>query len=230
MRLKVLCVEDDFTIQVLIEESLPEFDVITAANLKMAEIELAKHVFDAILLDIELPDGDGLKFFTKLTHDHKHKKVPTLFLSSHSDITNKLMAFSIGADDFITKPFDPRELHARLISKVKKMQSEEEIKKIRRIGNLEIDFDRQKVFHLSKEKQKDLSLTAIEIKILTMLSKRLEQVYSREQILTSVWGETTITDRTVDSHIAHLRTKISDSNVVIDTVKNFGYRIVLRAD
>ncbi len=228
MRAKILSIEDDLTIQMLIEQSLSEFTVVTVANLKNAEVELSKNVFDAILLDIELPDGDGLKFFSKLSHDQKHKKIPTLILSGHGDISNKLMAFSVGADDFITKPFDPLELNARLTSKIRKMQIQIEEKKTKKIGDLEIDFDRQRVFQIIKGKEKDLALTSIEIKILTLLSKRTEQVFSREQILSSVWGETAITDRTVDSHIAHLRTKISESSIVIDTVKNFGYRLILK--
>lgn len=228
MKHRILCIEDDLTIQTLIEQSLKEFMVVTVVSLKAAEIELSKSVFDAILLDIELPDGDGLRFFTKLTHEQKFKKVPTLILSGHGEISNKLMAFSIGVDDFITKPFDPLELNARLSSKIKKEQLDVDAKKMRKVGDLEIDFDRQRVFQIVKGKEKDLSLTAIEIKILTMLSRRPEQVFSREQILNSVWGETAITDRTVDSHIAHLRVKISESSVMVDTVKNFGYRIVFK--
>ena len=228
MRSKVLCIEDDQTMQVLIEQTLVDFKVVTVASLKLAEYELSKNEFAAILLDIELPDGDGLKFFTRISQDSKYKKIPTLILTGHGDIANKLMAFSVGADDFITKPFDPLELNARLASKIKKMQVDIEDKKTQKIGDLEIDFDRQRVSHIVKGKERDLSLTAIELKILTMLSKRVEQVFSREQILTSVWGETNITDRTVDSHVAHLRTKISESTVVIDTVKNFGYRLLIK--
>ncbi len=228
MRSKILCVEDDLTIQALIEQSLKNFNLVTVSNLKDAEREISQNIFDAILLDIELPDGDGLKFYTRLTHDQNFRKTPTLFLSGHGDISNKLLAFSVGADDFITKPFDPLELNARISSKIKKKQGEIDEKKTHRIGDLEIDFDRQRVFQIINGKEKDLILTSIEIKILTLLSRRTEQVFSREQILNSVWGDTIITDRTVDSHIAHLRTKISPSSVVIDTVKNFGYRLILK--
>jgi two-component system phosphate regulon response regulator PhoB len=228
MRSKILSIEDDLTTQVLIEQSLKDYTIVTASDLKTAELELSRNIFDAILLDIELPDGDGLKFFTKLSHEQKFKQIPTLILSGHGDISNKLLAFSVGADDFITKPFDPLELNARLSSKIKKMQVDIDAKRTCKIGDLEIDFDRQKVFQKFKGREKDLFLTAIEIKILTMLSKRTEQVFSREQILNNVWGETVITDRTVDSHVAHLRTKIADSKVVIDTVKNFGYRVILK--
>lgn len=223
-----MSVEDDPVVQVLIEQSLREFNVVHVATLKAAEIELLKNGFDAILLDIELPDGDGLKFFTKLTHDAHHKKVPTLFLSGQTDISNKLLAFSMGADDFITKPFDPLELNARLTSKINKLRNADRAKRTQRLADLEIDFDRQKVLQIVNGKEKDLLLTAIEIKILTLLSKRSEQVFSREQILASVWGETSITDRTIDSHIAHLRTKISESRVIVNTVKNFGYCVVIK--
>lgn len=230
MRIKVLSIEDDITIRALIEASLGEFHIINASSLKMAQELLSQHVFDALLIDIELPDGDGLKFYTKLTQELKYKKIPALFLSSYGDISNKLLAFSIGAEDFITKPFDPIELNARLSSKIRKYQSQIENLKTRMVGNVEIDFDRQRAFCNLSGKQKDLILTSIEFKILTLLSKRLEQVYSREQILTNVWGETTITDRTVDSHIAHLRTKLEDSTIAVDTVKNVGYRLILKTD
>jgi DNA-binding response OmpR family regulator len=228
VRMKVLCIEDDPTIQTLVTQSLRDFNIIQALTLKNAEVLLERNSFDAILLDIELPDGDGLKYYTKLSQDLKYRKIPTLILTGHNDISNKLMAFSVGVDDFISKPFDPLELSARLSSKIKKAQSEIEEKKLRKIGDLEIDFDRQKVFHIKDGKEIDLQLTSIEIKILSLLTRRVEQVFSREQILNNVWGDTNITDRTVDSHIAHLRNKIVGSNVKIDTAKNFGYSLVIK--
>lgn len=227
MRTKILSIEDDITIQALIEASLSEYQLVKVANLQEAQKELEQNHFDALLLDIELPDGDGLKFYTKLAQEIKYKKIPTLFLTAHDDISNKLIAFSIGAEDFITKPFNPLELNARITSKLKKAQNQVESFKTRHIGDLEIDFDRQRAFRNINGKQKDLLLTAIEFKILTLLSKRLEQVYSRDQILTAVWGQTSITDRTVDSHVAHLRNKLTGATVLIDTVKNFGYRLIL---
>ena len=228
MKFRILSIEDDPTIQALIEQSLRDYYVVSVQTLKAAELELAKYHFEAILFDIELPDGDGLRFYTKLSQDPKFKKTPTLFLTGHGDISNKLIAFSVGADDFLTKPFDPLELNARVTSKIKKMASEIEEKKVRKLGDLEIDFDRQKVFHIKNGKEKDLSLTGIELKILACLSKRLEQVYSRNQILDEVWGGTSITDRTVDSHVAHLRSKIEATTVVVDTVKSFGYRVIVK--
>ena len=228
MKSRILSIEDDVTIQVLIEQSLKEFLVVSVSTLKQAQDEILKSEFDALLIDIELPDGDGLRFYTKISQDQKYKKIPAIFLTGQIDVSTKLMAFSMGADDYVTKPFDPLELNARVTSKIKKNEKLIDEKKVRKIGDLEIDFDRQKCFQIKNGKEVDLSLTAIELKILTFVSKRLEQVYSREQILSEVWGDTNITDRTVDSHIAHLRAKTETSKVVIDTVKNFGYRVIVK--
>lgn len=230
MNAKILCIEDDLDVQALIELSLKGYAISFVSTLKDAETMLSENSYDAILLDIQLPDGDGLKFFSKLLHDTQYKKNPTLILSGHDEIDNKLLAFSIGVDDFITKPFNPLELKARLSSKIRKKSEEAAAKKVRQIGDLEIDFDRQKAIQIKNGQQRDLSLTAIELKILSLLSKRKEQVFSRPQILESVWGDIKITDRTVDSHIANLRSKMTDSSVVIDTVKNLGYRLIVKPD
>lgn len=229
MRFRILSIDDDPTVQTLLKESLREHFVISAYNLKEALMELPKTSFDAIILDIELPDGDGLRFYTEISQNEKYSQIPTLFLSGHNEISNKLMAFTLGADDFLSKPFDPLELNARIISKIKKHIQIVEDKKIQKIGDIEIDFDRQKAFQNKNGKQFDLSLTTIELKILACLSRRLEQVYTREQIISLAWGETHISDRTVDSHIAHLRTKVKNSEVQIDTVKSFGYRAILKS-
>jgi DNA-binding response OmpR family regulator len=229
MRSKILSIEDDPTMQLLIEGSLADYQVVQARSIKEAEALLPTGDFEAVLLDIELPDGDGLKFYAKLSHDQKLKSIPVLVLSGHAEISNKLVAFSIGAEDFIAKPFDPLELSARVHSKIQKRRQGATEKRLRRVGDLEIDFDRQRAFRMESGQEKDLQLTGIELRILSLLSRRIDQVYSREQILSEIWGQTHITDRTVDSHIAHLRQKIENSKVSISTVKNFGYRLNLGA-
>lgn len=228
MNFKILCIEDDLTTQTLLVASLKEYDVVCVSTIKQAEEALVKCNFHALLLDIQLPDGDGLRFLTQLKHNEKYIKIPIMILSGHAEISNKVMAFTFGAEDFITKPFDPVELNARVSAKIRRRQLEIDKAKIRKIENLMIDFDRQKVFYINNSTEQDLGLTSIEIKIISFLTKRLEQVYSREQIMDNVWGETFITDRTIDSHVAHLRQKIEKTQVQIDTVKNFGYRAVIK--
>lgn len=227
---QILCLEDDITIQALVAASLKEYTVVAAKTIAEAETLIKRGTqFCALLIDIHLPDGDGLRFLAKITQNSENQSIPVLILSDHAGISNKVMAFTFGADDFIAKPFDPIELQARVTSKIKKKYAILEHSKIRRIGDLLLDADRQKVFWLTNGKETDLQLTAIELKILHLLSKRIEQVYSREQIMDQVWGQTFINDRTIDSHIAHLRQKISSSQVAIETVKAFGYRANLRS-
>lgn len=227
MRTKILCIEDDLTTQTLIKASLQNFNIVMANNLHDAETEIDKGDFAAAIFDINLPDGDGLRFYSRLKQNSKLKDVPVLFLSGHNDISNKLLAFSMGADDFITKPFDSMELNARVLSKINKSLSTIEEKNTRILGDVEIDLDRQKVSRIENGNEVDLSLTAIEQKILILLSSRIEQVFSREQILNSVWANAHITDRTVDSHIAHLRSKLKETLILINTVKNFGYKLTI---
>lgn len=228
MRRKILCVEDDATMQALVTGSLADYQVLTAGSIQEAQKIISNEEVETILLDIELPDGDGLKFLTTLAQDTKYKSIPILILTGHSDISNKLIAFSIGADDFVSKPFDPLELNARVTAKLRRRSYEKEVQQSRRIGNVEIDFDRQKAFAYLHGKERDLQLTAIELRILSLLTKRLEQVYSREQILNEIWGNVYVSDRTVDSHIAHLRQKILETELVVDTVKSFGYRALIK--
>jgi DNA-binding response OmpR family regulator len=228
MKNKILCIEDNPTIQTLVQLSLQEYDVTCAASLHEAETQLLSHTYAALLIDIQLPDGDGLRFLAQLSQKPHFKNIPILIFSNYSEISNKVAAFTLGADDFIAKPFDPIELNIRITAKIRKKNSESEQQKTRSLGDLLIDFDRQKVFLLNSSQELDLELTSIEIKILALLTKRLEQVYSREQILQSVWGSTSISDRTIDSHVAHLRQKIKNSQLQIETAKSFGYRAALR--
>ncbi|MBY0384862.1 response regulator transcription factor [bacterium] len=228
MKDKVLCIDDDLTTQALVEASLANYQVVPALTIKDADQLLLKQQFEALVIDIQLPDGDGLRYVNKLLQVDKIKEIPMFVFSNHKELSNKVMAFSLGADDFIEKPFDPIEFKARIESRIHKKKLLKDLKQILQIGDILLDLDRQKAFHVINNEEKDLQLTSYELKILKMLSKRLEQVYSREQILQNVWGETFISDRTVDSHIAHLRQKIADTKLSINTVKNFGYSLSIK--
>ena len=230
MKKHILCIEDDDTIQTLVEVSLTDYLVHKAKSLKEAEKELSQYSFSALIMDIELPDGDGLRFLSQIMQQEKYKKIPVLVLSHHVEISNKVMAFSVGAEDFIGKPFDPIELNIRLTAKIKRRDAEQDEQKIRKIADVLLDFDRLKSFLVVGFKEVDLNLTSIELKIFSTLTKRLEQVYSRDQLMNLVWGETFISDRTVDSHIAHLRQKIEPTAIAIETSKNFGYRAAMKTN
>lgn len=217
----ILCIEDDLVMQTLVVESLKNYQVTVTDTLKEACDILDKERFDAILLDIQLKDEDGLRVLEKVSKKDGFFQNTALFImSSHKDISKKMMAFSLGADDFISKPFDPLELQIRLDARLKKIASPTEIK---HIGDLIVDLQKQKVFIVKDNVKKDINLTAIELKIFNYLTSQMDRVFSREQIIHEVWDNLSITERTVDSHIGHLRKKIADSKLSIITSNNFGY-------
>lgn len=222
----ILCIDDDLVIQTMVIESLRSFNVKAVDNLKSANEILDKEKFDAILLDIQLKDEDGLRILERVSKKDGFFKNTVLFiLSSHKDISKKMMAFTLGADDFVTKPFDPLELEIRLNARLKKLTDPTDF---RNVGNLLIDFQKQKVFVQNESTKTEINLTAIELKILSYLTAHLDRVYSRQQIIDEVWNGQSITERTVDSHIAHLRKKISDSSLIIQTSNSLGYSATLK--
>ena len=227
MKNKILCIEDDKTTQQIVKHALADYNVIMASTLLEAEDKIKGSELSAAIFDIKLPDGDGIHLYSRLRQLTQLKNIPVIFLSGNDDLSNKLLAFSIGADDFISKPFDPLELSARITSRINKNYISDTERKTRQLSDLMIDLDRQKVLLLKDNTEIDLQLTAIEQRILILLSSRKEQVFSREQILNHVWKDAHVFDRTVDSHIAHIRNKIKNTGVKIATVKNFGYKLTI---
>ncbi len=224
MRSIVLCIEDDPFFQTLIEESLSRgrhFQLEFAANLAVAREKLKNQKYDAILLDLSLPDGDGLRFLTEIQGANLP---PVLVLTGQTEVPSRVAAFQLGADDFLAKPFEPLELEARLLARIKKSQTLKEQADTFSLGDVEIDHARVRVSRKVRGESHDLSFTAIEFKILVSLTQRLETVLSREQLLEKVWPGTYINERTVDSHIAHVREKLADSKLKVETVKGLGYR------
>lgn len=226
MQGELLVIEDDQACRELIRSSLGHYVVHAAENLREAKVHLheKRSRLDGILLDIHLPDGDGLRLLFELSRNDDFKNVPCLILSADHDISGKVMAFSQGADDFIQKPFDPIELKARVDARVQKSKSTLADQSQLKLADLLIDFQKQKAFLCHREGAlMDLELTLKELKILTLLCKRLETVFTRDKILLHVWEGLSISDRTVDSHIAHLRKKISKTGIEIETFKGMGY-------
>jgi DNA-binding response OmpR family regulator len=135
------------------------------------------------------------------------------------------MAFEYGADDYVVKPFDPLEFRSRIFSRIKKTKEKSEDQSKILIGDFSLDLQTFKAFMKQGSQTIDLNLTPLEIKILFYLAHSMDQVFSRAQIMDYLWKDTYVNDRTVDSHIAHLRQKILDTPISIDTVKGIGYKI-----
>lgn len=226
MRAKILSIEDDPTIAELIPKILHDTEVTSVASLTEATLALKQKSFDLVLVDITLTDGNGIYFIAenldRLTTDH----TAFIFLSGDSKMATKIIAYNLGAEDYIQKPFDPTELQTRVNSKLQKLKNVHNL--ILQIADLVIDLEKFKVFKKSDNAQIDLAFTTHELKILHLLAQQPEKVFSRSQILDAIWSNINITDRTIDSHITHIRKKIAHSKVAINTIKFIGYQLSIK--
>jgi DNA-binding response OmpR family regulator len=221
----ILCVEDNSEIQILVEAALDQHQVTLAKTLAEAKISLKRQTYDLVILDLELPDGDGMKFLAEIGQD---AEIPVFILTGRTETANKVIAFSLGVDDFISKPFDPLELRARVNAKLKKTATAQDQQAVMKLKDLTIDVEKQRVTIIKSQANENVSLTSIEFRLLLTFARAPDRVFSRTQLLDKVWGsDIAVTDRTVDTHVGHLRKKISASSVKIETVLNEGYRLLI---
>jgi two-component system alkaline phosphatase synthesis response regulator PhoP len=232
--LKILVVDDETYIVELVKFNLEKegFQVVVAYDgLKALEmIKLEKP--DLILLDIMLPNIDGLQVCRILKQDPNYNTIPIIMLTAKGKDIDTVLGLEMGADDYIKKPFSPREMVARVKARIralKILQAEEAMgKKIFIIKDLIIIPDKHEAF-LGEEK---LELTPKEFEVLTLMAANPGKVFTREALLEIVWGYEFLGDtRTVDVHIRHLRQKLKDDfsyPVYIETVRGVGYRLIER--
>ncbi len=221
---KLLCIEDSQEFQILIGHALKGWFIDFASTLEQARLLLdqSHQKYQLMLLDLSLPDGNGMKFIAEFHLRYSDQKIPIVVVSTDGDVYSKVAAFGVGIDDYIVKPFSALELRARVEAKLRKQNKERAEEKMMVVGDLSIDIAKMTVSRGSKK----IQLTPLEFKILVVLSRRKDIVFSRSQIMNEVWGsETFITDRTVDAHISHLRKKIARSNVQVESVLSVGYKL-----
>jgi two-component system phosphate regulon response regulator PhoB/two-component system alkaline phosphatase synthesis response regulator PhoP len=179
---------------------------------------------DLILLDLMLEDMDGLEICKKLRGDEKTKNIPVIMLTARAEEIDKIVGLELGADDYVTKPFSPKELIARIKAILRRSQNPEKTsEKIIRIGEiLLIDVEKFRV----SIRGENVDLTTTEFKILEILSNHPGWVFSREKILDHIWGyDKAVIDRTIDVHIRHLREKLGDAGIFIKNIRGVGYKI-----
>lgn len=225
----ILCVEDSREFQILIRSALAEHQLQFASTLAEARLVISKigTDFQIVLLDLSLPDGDGIKFLSELKLQNKESSFGVFVITADTDVLTKVAAFGVGADDYICKPFHPLELKARVEAKVKQLQTQSESVPVLNIGDLVLDSTKMSVSFREGGKKVE-AFTPIEFKILFNLGKRPEVVFTRNQLIDQLWGGSTyVTDRTVDAHVSHVRKKIQDSAVKIKTVVGLGYKVVV---
>lgn len=183
---------------------------------------LKSKVPDLILLDLMLPDGDGLEICKNLKNDERFANVPILMLTAKGDESDKVVGLELGADDYITKPFSPKELVARIKAVLRRSEGTTKNKRIVVNKDVVIDLETYEV-EVSGE---TVELTSTEFKILKMLAEKRGRVFSREQILDYLWGtEKVVIDRTVDVHIRHLRKKLGIAGELIQNIRGVGYKL-----
>ena len=184
---------------------------------------LERKIPDLIILDLMLPDADGFDVCKDLKKNEQYTSIPIIMLTAKGEETDRILGLEFGADDYVVKPFSPRELVARVKAVLRRGKMKEEAKKIIEIGKtLRIDLQKYEVY-LNDRK---LNLTSTEFKIIKLLATRKGWVYSRNQILDHLWGnDKIVVDRTVDVHIRNLRTKLGPAGKYIKNIRSVGYKI-----
>ncbi len=219
--MKVLVVDDEKRIQDVLYEycKIEKFDVDFANNGEEALIKLNQHQYDIMVLDIMMPKMDGFEVLKLLP---KEKKIPTIVLSARDDEYDKLQGFDLDIDDYLTKPFSPKELIARMKAITKRNQVKRKTKYT--YQTLEIDYDG----HTVKIDGKLVNLTPKEYDVLVYLIDNKNIAISREQLLSKIWGYDFFgDDRTVDTHIKMLRNNLGAYRNLITTVRGMGYKFEL---
>ncbi|MEN3037759.1 MAG: response regulator transcription factor [Candidatus Kryptonium sp.] len=184
---------------------------------------LSTDVPDLLILDLMLPDIDGLELCKTLRNSPATSKLPIIILTAKIDETDKIVGLELGADDYVTKPFSPRELIARVKAILRRTSQEGAKIEIIKIGDLlTIDVNKMEVF-VEGEK---VELTLTEFKLLKHLAEKPGWVFSRERLLSAVWGsEKSVLDRTIDVHIKKLRDKLGKAGKLIKSIRGLGYKI-----
>jgi len=184
--------------------------------------ELPNTEFDLLVLDIMLPDYDGFELCKLVKNNPKYHNIPIIMLSAKSTEMEKVFGLEIGADDYVTKPFSPRELVAR-VKVIMRREEKKSTGDIIKIGEI-LEIDNQK--YEIKVEGKKIELTSSEFKILKLLTEKRGWVYDREQILNFLGGsERGVLDRTVDVHIKNLREKLGKAGKFIKNIRGVGYKL-----
>jgi two-component system phosphate regulon response regulator PhoB len=222
---KILVVDDEPDALELIAFNLKNagLEVLTAENgdqaLRLARAQLP----DLILLDLMLPEVDGLEVCKILRRDAATSAIPIIMVTAKAAEMDRVLGLELGADDYVTKPFSPRELVLRVKNLLRRRQAAETPTDRISVGDLSIDIPR----HLVTVQGRAVELTATEFRLLSVLAQRRGRVQSREQLLRDVWNyDTAIDTRTVDTHMRRLREKLGPAARYLDTVRGVGYRFI----
>ena len=228
---KILIIEDEKDIVKMLDYNLKKegFRAFSANNGEDGLDMVRKERPDLILLDLMLPEMDGLEVCKAVKNDTKTAHSPIIILTAKAQESDKIVGLELGADDYVTKPFSPRELIARIKAVLRRLKEKDKLPEVLKIGDMSIDFSKIMV----AIKDKPIELTSKEFELLKILIKAKGRVLSRDYLLDTIWGfdqALEIQTRTVDVHITTLRKKLKNESTRIVTVKNYGYRFELDSD
>jgi DNA-binding response OmpR family regulator len=221
---RILIIEDEQDVVDLLTLNLRKagFALSTATDGAMGLRKVREESPALIILDLLLPKMPGLEICKVLKTDIATRQIPILMLTAKAEEIDRIVGLEFGADDYVTKPFSPRELVLRVNAILRRAKGEVVEEKKLSIGPITVDQSRHQV----TVGDRPVRLTSVEYKLLSMLMRRQGRVQARDRLLNEVWGyESVIDTRTVDTHIRRLRKKLGKASAAIETVRGFGYRI-----
>jgi two-component system phosphate regulon response regulator PhoB len=225
---KILVVDDELDVTELLAYHLKAKGfTVEAVNNPNKSIGVARTFLpDLVILDVMMPELNGIQICRMLRADPKLKRVPVIFLTAKAEENDRIQGLETGADDYICKPFSTKEVVLRVQSILRRVnEGETEEPRRMQIGLIVLDVDR----HEATVNNQPLELTATEFKLLRLLMERRGRVQTREHLLINVWNyETEIETRTVDTHVRRLREKLGDEADWIETIRGVGYRMAER--
>ena len=220
---KIVVIEDEVDILEVINYNLSKegFDVCSALDGEEGLGLIKKEVPDLVLLDLMLPGLDGIEICRKLKTDYSTRSIPIIMVTAKGEESDIVLGLGMGADDYMVKPFRPRELMARIRAVLRRGDFIEEGEGLVSIDELVIDINRHEV----KLEGKKIVLTAMEFKLLHFLASHPGQVFTRENLLNHISSDDTfIIDRNIDVHIRSIRKKLNKHRELIETIHRVGYR------
>ena len=225
----ILVIDDEKDLIELLSYNLGKegYDVIVAHDGQSGLDVVKKHRPDLVVLDIMMPGLDGLQVCQRLRADPRTGRIPIIMLTAKATETDRIVGLELGADDYVTKPFSPREVIARLKAVLRRSSQPAEDRQIIRNGELLIDLTGHEVTFRNGR----VPLTATEFRILEFLASRPGRVFTRDEIIDAALGnDNAVFDRTIDVHITAIRRKLGTGADRIETVRGFGYKFRHSAD
>lgn len=229
VRPRVVIIEDEKDIVDLVRYNLRKegYEVEGFSRAKSGLEYLARNPAELVLLDVMLPDLDGFEVCKRLRAEERWRGLPVIFLTAKGEEVDRVVGLELGADDYVVKPFSPRELVARIKAVLRRQATQPERKEVIEAADFQLDARTQEV----RVRGRTVTLSALEFKLLHFLASHPRQVFSRDRLLDQVWGrDRFVTPRTVDVHIRRLREKIEghpEKPRFLETVRGTGYRFIL---